>query len=293
MCSSDLHDHGLAVDPARVGRRDRGVAGQRARGHRRPDGDPAARIGRDAAGGDREVGARGQPFRPRPVLEPLPAIEAVVGGTPPVATFAVVGLDREDDLAGRVPRALDRRPLAEAPRPLDRPAAEIAEQAAYYGDGFFHNNIFWPIEHTARMVRLYRYRFEEATFDVQRFEAEARATFERWSVSMLYGRYAAQPLLGFLERREGILSTVSVKLTNNWAVNAALRYDLDAHKLSQTRFGIGYIDDCLIVALNYITNYTYSGNPTRDDRIMLQLNLRTLGGTSISQTVNSSPIGPL
>ena len=25
---------------------------------------------------------------------------------------------------------------------------EIAEQAAYYGDGFFHNNIFWPKEHT-------------------------------------------------------------------------------------------------------------------------------------------------
>lgn len=25
---------------------------------------------------------------------------------------------------------------------------KIAEQAAYYGDGFFHNNIFWPKEHT-------------------------------------------------------------------------------------------------------------------------------------------------
>jgi putative FMN-dependent luciferase-like monooxygenase len=37
---------------------------------------------------------------------------------------------------------------------------EIAEQAAYYGDGFFHNNIFWPKEHTQRMVELYRRRFE-------------------------------------------------------------------------------------------------------------------------------------
>ena len=40
------------------------------------------------------------------------------------------------------------------------PSPEIAEQAAYYGDGFFHNNIFWPKEHTERMVRLYRQRFE-------------------------------------------------------------------------------------------------------------------------------------
>ncbi|WP_031031077.1 CE1758 family FMN-dependent luciferase-like monooxygenase [Streptomyces sp. NRRL WC-3725] len=37
---------------------------------------------------------------------------------------------------------------------------EIAEQAAYYGDGFFHNNLFWPKEHVRRLVDLYRSRFE-------------------------------------------------------------------------------------------------------------------------------------
>ncbi len=36
---------------------------------------------------------------------------------------------------------------------------EIAEQAAYYGDGFFHNNIFWNPEHVQQMVRLYRQRW--------------------------------------------------------------------------------------------------------------------------------------
>jgi len=56
------------------------------------------------------------------------------------------------------------------PRPLDGVppfvwhgsirSPEIAEQAAYYGDGFFHNNIFWPISHTKRMIELYRRRFE-------------------------------------------------------------------------------------------------------------------------------------
>jgi putative FMN-dependent luciferase-like monooxygenase len=56
------------------------------------------------------------------------------------------------------------------PRPLDGVppfvwhgsirSPEIAEQAAYYGDGFFHNNIFWPSEHVQRMVALYRRRFE-------------------------------------------------------------------------------------------------------------------------------------
>jgi putative FMN-dependent luciferase-like monooxygenase len=37
---------------------------------------------------------------------------------------------------------------------------QIAEQAAYYGDGFFSNHIFWPKEHTAKMVAFYRRRFE-------------------------------------------------------------------------------------------------------------------------------------
>ncbi|MEJ5996849.1 LLM class flavin-dependent oxidoreductase [Corynebacterium sp. H130] len=39
-------------------------------------------------------------------------------------------------------------------------SVEIADQAAYYGDGFFHNNIFWNKEHTAKMVNIYRRKFE-------------------------------------------------------------------------------------------------------------------------------------
>ena len=136
-----------------------------------------------------------------------------------------------------------------------------------------------------------RFRFDQGSFEVRRFETEARASFDRWSVALLYGKYDAQPQLGFLERREGILGSGSIKLTQNWMANAAVRYDVDAHALAGTSFGIGYIDDCLIVALNYMRNYTYSGVATRDDRIMLQMTLRTLGGTSVSQTVSSGPAG--
>ena len=56
------------------------------------------------------------------------------------------------------------------PRPLDGVAPfvwhgsirspEIAEQAAYYGDGFFANNIFWPKEHYMKLIGYYRQRFE-------------------------------------------------------------------------------------------------------------------------------------
>ena len=55
------------------------------------------------------------------------------------------------------------------PRPLDDVppfvwhgsirTPEIAEQAAYYGDGYFANNIFWPKEHYQRLIRFYRQRY--------------------------------------------------------------------------------------------------------------------------------------
>lgn len=56
------------------------------------------------------------------------------------------------------------------PRPLDGVAPfvwhgsirtpEVAEIAAYYGDGYFANNIFWPKEHYIRLINFYRQRYE-------------------------------------------------------------------------------------------------------------------------------------
>ncbi|TDE89612.1 LLM class flavin-dependent oxidoreductase [Occultella glacieicola] len=56
------------------------------------------------------------------------------------------------------------------PRPLDGVAPfvwhgsirspQVAELAAFYGDGFFANNIFWPKEHFKQLIGLYRQRFE-------------------------------------------------------------------------------------------------------------------------------------
>src|SRR4051812_3686597 len=52
-----------------------------------------------------------------------------------------------------------------------------------------------------------RARLDEPTLNVTRFEAEARANFDRWSVSVMYGNYAKQPELGSLPRREGLLGS--------------------------------------------------------------------------------------
>ena len=76
---------------------------------------------------------------------------------------------REEDVdwSGRFRTPLQS--FTATPRPLDGVppfvwhgsirSPEIAEQAAYYGDGFFANNIFWPRDHFRRLIGLYRERY--------------------------------------------------------------------------------------------------------------------------------------
>ena len=128
-----------------------------------------------------------------------------------------------------------------------------------------------------------RFRFDQADFTLQRFELETTANFGRWTTMLMYGNYAAQPLIGFLEQREGIYGSAQLKVNPNWVLFGAARYDLEADKISQTLLGVGYIDDCLILALNYITNYAYGGSVPVNHTYMMQVSLRTLGGTTSSQ----------
>ncbi len=128
-----------------------------------------------------------------------------------------------------------------------------------------------------------RARMDEATWQVNRFEAEGRASFDRWSVSMIYGDYAAQPELGYLTRREGLLGSASVKVASNWVVSGSARWDLEANKINQYVVGAGYVDDCFVLAANYVTSFSYSAGttpPVLSHAFMLQIGLRTIANSS-------------
>jgi LPS-assembly protein len=143
---------------------------------------------------------------------------------------------------------------------------------------------------------------------VQRFEIEGRANYDRWTASLLYGRYAAQPDIGIPTRQEGILGSVSYKIDANWVVYGNALYGLETFKsdssgnlvpdtnphwqFTRAGLGIGYVDDCFTLSLNYLYGYSYDvvtgGTPKVDNRIMFQLGLRTIGESGVSQHVGSS-----
>ncbi|WLB21064.1 LPS-assembly protein LptD [Bradyrhizobium japonicum] len=129
-----------------------------------------------------------------------------------------------------------------------------------------------------------RSRMDEQTWNVQRFEAEGRANFDRWSISVMYGNYAAQPELGYLTRREGILTTGSLKVATNWVVTGSARRDLEANEIDQYVVGAGYVDDCLVLGLNYLKSYNYTVGgvpPVLNETYMLSIGLRTFGTIAI------------
>jgi LPS-assembly protein len=132
-----------------------------------------------------------------------------------------------------------------------------------------------------------RFLIDEQTFTVRRLEVEANANFDRWQVAALYGNYDKQPEIGFLERRQAVTGQLKFKFTQNWSVLAAARYDIEARQINQHRVGLGYIDDCFAISLNYVTDYNYSGTTTTANSVMLVINLRTIGGTSYSQGLNT------
>jgi LPS-assembly protein len=129
-----------------------------------------------------------------------------------------------------------------------------------------------------------RGRFDQQTFTPQRLELEGRANFERWTLQLLYGDYAQQPEIGFLNRREEILAGASFKVTQNWVLIGSARYNLAAGQFDQTRLGIGYVDDCVLLSFNYYSYFTYTGIPAlvQNNSYVLQLSLRTLGPDYLS-----------
>jgi len=138
-----------------------------------------------------------------------------------------------------------------------------------------------------------RFRFDQADFTLQRAEFEATANFDRWTTSLVYGNYAPQPLLGFLDRREGLLANVRFKIDASWLALGGLRYDLVANRVAGAQIGVGYVDDCLILALNYITEYAYNSNRTFNQTVMLQIGLRTLGGTTVGTGLGALSTAPV
>jgi len=110
-----------------------------------------------------------------------------------------------------------------------------------------------------------RFLLDEDTFRVRRVEVEgarlSTAGRSRPCTATTTGSPRSVP-----RAPPGVTGQVTFKFTQNWSVLAAARYDIEARQINQHRIGLGYIDDCFAISLNYLTDLTTAERRRRTTR---------------------------
>lgn len=139
-------------------------------------------------------------------------------------------------------------------------------------------------------------QFDDSSLALTRLDVIANASYGGFGASVDYGRYAAQPDLGYIFAREGLLTNASYKIDKTWTVDGSILFDMSRHyydqpgqttpRLYAPSYGVGltYGDTCTTLKVRYSTTNSdpvYLNNiyvpPVRDQTFLVQLTLRTLG----------------
>ncbi len=143
-------------------------------------------------------------------------------------------------------------------------------------------------------------QFDSSDFALKRLDVIASGGFGGFTANVDYGRYAAQPLLGWVFDREGIMTNLSYKIANGWTVNGNAVFDMSRYlydlpgqstpRFYPTDYGFGltYTDTCTTVKLLYSSNISdpITTIPSvREQTLLLQITLRTLGDIEFESSV--------
>jgi LPS-assembly protein len=143
-------------------------------------------------------------------------------------------------------------------------------------------------------------QFDNTTLGLTRLDAITSFNFKGITSSLDYARYQAQPELGWLFRREGLIASAGYKFLDHWDVHGVLIVDMSRHLydlpgehtpvFDPTTYGLGfgYSDECTTLKVDYSSSYSQpvALTPiTRDQTILVQLTLRTLGEVKASTSV--------
>jgi LPS-assembly protein len=127
----------------------------------------------------------------------------------------------------------------------------------------------------------YEVRAEEDLSAINRQELFGSLTFDRFSVNAGYLNIAAEPNYGRVIGEEWAEGDVRIGLTEGWYLFGGGRYDIESSFLAKTTLGLEFDCECMNFKMAY-TQTKDSAADKADHRIMLSIDLATLGGTSVS-----------
>ena len=141
-------------------------------------------------------------------------------------------------------------------------------------------------------------QLDSSSYSLARIDGIVSANMGGVTASVDYGRYAAQPLLGFPFERQGILTSLKYKINDQLTVQGGVVLDLSRNPFdlpgqaqplfypSTFNVGIAYEDTCTTfkVAFSSVMTDPTSATPgvvvappVRDTSLLFQITLRTLG----------------
>ena len=161
---------------------------------------------------------------------------------------------------------------------------------------------------TAGLSVLARGRFDVNNYDPKSLEVQSAYSFNSYlAASVAWARYAAQPLLGVFNTKNGFIAGLTVRPTPSWWATASLSFDVARYQrdngfaqvagaadpypsIPGFSLGMGYRDDCTTLGITY-SNSSGSSQGIMNGRVqtvMLRIELRTLGGVTVSQSTSAT-----
>ncbi|MGI8569025.1 MAG: LPS-assembly protein LptD [Methylocella sp.] len=144
-------------------------------------------------------------------------------------------------------------------------------------------------------------RFDVGSLAARRIDLITNYNFGSLTGSIQFANYQAQPVIGYDVRREGLGLSSRYKISDNYFAQGNIIFDMSRQfypgaligftnpgpfAIAAFGLGAGYQDECTTFSINYSSIYQDygSGSLTRNQTVLLQLQLRTLGETKVTQT---------
>ncbi len=147
-------------------------------------------------------------------------------------------------------------------------------------------------------------RFDSSTFEMRRLDATTTINLGALTGGISFADYAAQPLIGYSVRREGLSLNGKYKFAEHYFVQGNVTFDMSRQyyepyligyynpgpfAIAASGLGVGYEDECTTFTVNYTSVYADNGYGSfqRDQTVLVSLALRTLGDLKLSQSTTS------
>ncbi len=148
-------------------------------------------------------------------------------------------------------------------------------------------------------------RFDVETLEARRIDLVGNYNLGAWTGGIQYANYQSQPVIGYYVRREGPALNSRYKISDNYFAQGNITFDMSRQfyppveigyttpgpfAIAAYGLGAGYQDDCTTFSVNYTSVYQDNRNTarSRNQTWLVQLQLRTLGAATFSQTFSAT-----